>query len=164
MTGLPMSTKKDPRIRMERTYNASLDEAWSLWTTRGGFESWWGPEGFEVKVRELDLKPGGKLVYTMTAVGEAQVGFMTNAGLPLTTTATLVFSEIVPKSRLCYDSVADFIPGVKAYTVATEVQFSEVKGGVRMQIRFDRMHDEEWTQRMCAGMESQLDRLLAGPR
>lgn len=48
----------DKPIRLERTYNASADEVWDLWTTSGGIESWWAPDGFDVKVIKLDLKPG----------------------------------------------------------------------------------------------------------
>ena len=50
----PEASKR--RITMERTYDAaSLDDVWDLWTTKDGIESWWGPEGFTVKVRTLDL-------------------------------------------------------------------------------------------------------------
>ena len=34
-----------PKFVMERTYRASVDELWELWTTKEGFESWWPPEG-----------------------------------------------------------------------------------------------------------------------
>jgi uncharacterized protein YndB with AHSA1/START domain len=35
---------------IERTYRASVEELWELWTTKEGFESWWGPDGFRVEV------------------------------------------------------------------------------------------------------------------
>lgn len=51
-----MSPAKKSRVRrmikIERTYLASLDEVWDLWTTKAGIASWWGPEGFAVKVRK----------------------------------------------------------------------------------------------------------------
>ena len=37
---------------LERTYEATAQELWELWTTKEGFESWWGPEGFRVEVDE----------------------------------------------------------------------------------------------------------------
>ena len=49
-------------IRLERTYRATIDEVWDMWTTKEGIESWWGPDGFAVKVRKLDLRAGGELV------------------------------------------------------------------------------------------------------
>lgn len=32
-----------PKIVFERTYRARREELWELWTTKEGFESWWGP-------------------------------------------------------------------------------------------------------------------------
>ena len=37
------------RVRLERTYDATLDDVWDLWTTKEGIESWWGPPGFKVE-------------------------------------------------------------------------------------------------------------------
>jgi len=34
------------KITIERTYEASIDVLWDLWTTKEGIESWWGPDGF----------------------------------------------------------------------------------------------------------------------
>jgi hypothetical protein len=31
---------------LERTYRVPIEDLWELWTTKAGFESWWGPEGF----------------------------------------------------------------------------------------------------------------------
>src|ERR1700694_3763995 len=79
------------RITLERTYEASLEDVWDLWTTKEGIESWWGPEGFTVKVRKLDLRPGGALEYAMIATGPNQIEFMKRAGMPLTTEARVTF-------------------------------------------------------------------------
>jgi len=35
----------DPKVVVERTYRAKVGELWNLWTTKEGFESWWGPKG-----------------------------------------------------------------------------------------------------------------------
>ena len=50
-------------VVFERTYRASVDELWALWTSKDGFESWWGPKGFRVEVHELEPREGGTLVY-----------------------------------------------------------------------------------------------------
>ena len=39
-----MSTKSN--VVIERTYRATLQEVWELWTTVDGFESWWGRTSF----------------------------------------------------------------------------------------------------------------------
>src|SRR5262252_9620085 len=94
------------RITLERMYRAELQDVWDLWTTKDGIESWWGPGGFAVKVHKLDLRPGGELLYAMTAIDPPQVNFMKKAGMPLTTEARITFTEIVPLRRLAYVHLA----------------------------------------------------------
>lgn len=147
------------KITLERTYNASIEDVWVLWTTKEGIESWWGPDGFTVKVRKLDLRPGGELHYAMTAVAPAQVGFMKKAGMPLTTEARLTYTEIVAPQRLAYTHLADFIPGIAPYGVATVVELHPTVKGVRLVLAFDAMHDDQWTQRAVMGWESELGKL-----
>jgi uncharacterized protein YndB with AHSA1/START domain len=149
------------RFSIERVYAASIDEAWALWTTKSGIESWWGPEGFEVTVTSLDLRPGGNLVYLMTAVAPAQVTFMKQAGMPLTTESRVTYTEVSPPDRLAYTTLADFVPGVAPYEVATVVELKATIDGVKMTITFDAMHDDIWTGRARAGHESQLRKLDA---
>ena len=153
------NNRSDHKIVIERTYKASIEEVWELWTTREGIESWWGPEGFSVKVHELDLRSGGQMVYAMTAVDPPQVEFMKKAGMPLTTEARLTYTEIVPGKTIAYTHLADFIPGVEPYTVGNKVDFFAVGANVRMVLTLDPMHSDEWTQRAVMGMESQLGKL-----
>lgn len=153
------------RFSLERTYAATLDEVWALWTTKDGIESWWGPEGFAVTVRGIDVRPGGELLYLMTAVGAEEIAFMKQAGMPLATEAKVTYTEVQPQTRLGYSTLTDFVPGVEPYEVATLVELRAVGGGVRMVLTFDAMHDDEWTEQARAGNESQLrklDALLAG--
>jgi uncharacterized protein YndB with AHSA1/START domain len=147
------------RITIERTYRATLDDVWELWTTKGGIESWWGPGGVRVKVRKLDLRPGGELLYAMTAVEPAQVAFMEQNGMPLTQELQITFTAIEPRRRLAYVHLADFIPGVEPYDVATVVQLHPTDDGVRLVLMFDAMHDEEWTNRAALGWRAELERL-----
>jgi uncharacterized protein YndB with AHSA1/START domain len=149
------------QFSLERTYAASLDEVWSLWTTKEGIESWWGPEGFEVTVRAIDLQPGGELVYVMTAVRAQEIAFMKQAGMPLATEARVTYTEVRPKTRLGYKTLADFVPGVEPYEVGTVVDLQVVGEGVRMVLTFDAMHDAQWTEQARAGHESQLRKLDA---
>lgn len=149
------------RITMERVFRADVQDIWDLWTTKEGIESWWGPGGFIVKVRKLDLRPGGELLYAMTAIDPPQVAFMKKAGMPLTTEARITFTEVVPLERLAYVHLADFIPGVQPYDVATIVELRTTPAGVRMVLTFDPMHDQEWTNRAAMGWESELGKLEA---
>jgi uncharacterized protein YndB with AHSA1/START domain len=147
------------RITLERTFKASIEDVWDLWTTKEGIESWWGPDGFSVTVRKLDLRPGGVLEYAMTAVAPPQVEFMKKAGMPLTTEAKITYAEVVPPRRLAYVHLTDFIPGVEPYDVSTAVELTPSGDSVHLVMTFDAMHDEEWTQRAVMGWEMEFGKL-----
>ena len=155
------ATEARRRITLERVYQADLQDVWDLWTTKDGIESWWGPGGFTVTVRKLDLRPGGELLYAMTAIASPQIEFMKRAGMPLSHDARITYSEIVPLRRLAYVHLADFIPGVEPYDIATVVELQPVAEGVRMTLSFDAMHSDEWTERAVMGWNSELDKLGA---
>jgi uncharacterized protein YndB with AHSA1/START domain len=159
MTQSPATQRR--RLTIERAFRASLDEVWALWTTPAGIESWWGPEGFQVAVRSMDLNPGGALVYVMTATAPDQVAFMKQAGMPLSTEARVTYTEVTPPRRLGYTTLADFVPGVAPYDVATLVELHADGDTVRMVLIFDAMHDEIWTERARMGHEGQLGKLEA---
>jgi len=155
------------QFSIQRSYRASVDEAWALWTTKAGIESWWGPEGFKVTVTSIDLRHGGNLIYSMTAVAPDQVAFMKQAGMPLTSECKVTYTEVARPHRLAYKTLADFVPGIAPYEVATIVDLKATDDGVTVTIKFDAMHDDIWTERARAGHESQLrklDALLASSR
>jgi uncharacterized protein YndB with AHSA1/START domain len=156
-----MTTPARARFSIERTYGATLDQAWALWTTKAGIESWWGPEGFAVTVVSLDLWPGGELIYLMTAIAPEQVAFMKQAGMPISTEAKVTYTEVLAPRRLAYKTLADFIPGVTPYEIATVVDLKATPDGVKLVVTFDAMHDDVWTERARAGHESQLRKLDA---
>ena len=159
MTTAPTTARA--QFSIQRTYAASIDEAWVLWTTKSGLEAWWGPEGFDVTVTSLDLRPGGALVYLMTAAAPAQVAFMKRAGMRLTSECKVTYTEVSPPSRLAYKTLVDFVPGAAPYEVTTVVELKATTGGVKLTITFDAMHDDVWTERARAGHESQLRKLDA---
>lgn len=148
-----------PKLTLERTFDASPEEVWELWTTRDGMEAWMGPEGFTATVDELDLRPGGHIVYSMTAVGTDQVEYMAKAGLPLTTVQHVRVIEVDPPRRLVTQHVADFIPGVEPYDVESVVELEAAGEGTRLVVSFDAMHDAHWTEMARLGREGELRKL-----
>ena len=95
----------------------------------------------------------------MTATGTGQVEFMKKAGMPLTNEHQIVYTEVVPPSRLGFGHLVDFVPDVAPYDVHVLVELHETINGVRVVLTIDRMHDEVWTQRAVAGWESELGKL-----
>lgn len=147
------------RITIERTYPASVEEVWDLWTSSEGIEAWWAPDGFTVEVSKLDLVPGGELRYSMTASAPAQVEFMRTAGMPLRTEARKTYTEVERGRRLGYLSLVDYAPGVHPYQHDTLIEFVPAGEGVHVVMTMEPMHDEDWTQRLIAGRNNELDNL-----
>src|SRR5436305_1184362 len=105
-----MTTEPKPSpmaARLERAYDAPAELIWEWLTTAAGLEEWWGPEGFDTRVSELELRRGGQVRYTMTATGAEQVAFVRNLGMPLSSEFRRTFTELAPPTRVAYLSVID---------------------------------------------------------
>ncbi len=146
-------------IRLERFYNAPVETLWELWTTKAGIESWWGPAGFSTEVTAIDVRPGGRIVYVMSASDPGTKEFLERQGQALVTEQVLTIHEAAPHRRLVTTSVVDFIPGVPAYEVGMAVDMEATASGTRLVVTLDAMHDQHWTEMATKGWESQLENL-----
>lgn len=145
---------------IERTYAAAPVELWALWTTKEGFESWWGPQGFRADVHALEGRLDGALHYDMVADTPEMVAAMERMGQPTSTPCRGTFSEYQPHDRLVLTQRIDFIPGVEPYDSTIQVDFFPAgEGRVRMVITSSRMHDAQTTQMQGQGMASQVSKL-----
>jgi uncharacterized protein YndB with AHSA1/START domain len=148
------------RISLQRSFKAPLDLVWEMWTTKEGIESWWGPPGFEVIVNRLELRVGGALEYVMTAVGAEQVAFMKQARQPLSTTLKARYTLVNSTRIAAWMNLADFIPGVEPYEVETRIELTaEGKDITRVDLQFDAMHNDFYTQMATQGWEGELGKL-----
>jgi uncharacterized protein YndB with AHSA1/START domain len=146
---------------LRRSYAASPETIWRLWTTPEGIAQWWAPDGFRTEVQTLELEPGGALVYTMTATAAPQIEFMNSVGMPLSTVSRKTFVEVEPPRRLAYRSLIDFVPDHEPYEHLTVVELAPVEGGTQVTMTMEPLHDDEWTQRLVAGRGNVLDNLGA---
>jgi uncharacterized protein YndB with AHSA1/START domain len=159
-----MSTRDEAQrgtVVIERSYRASIQDVWDLWTTKAGFESWWGPEGFRAEVKELDACAGGALHYEMIADTPEMVAAMKRLGRPSSHPTRARFSELRPRERLVITSVIDFIPRAASYESQIAVDFKVAGDQVRMVVTLDAMHTEEMTRMQEQGFTSQLSKLDA---
>jgi uncharacterized protein YndB with AHSA1/START domain len=147
------------KVVFERTYRARAEELWELWTTKAGFESWWGPEGFRVEVHTIEARVGGALHYDMIADAPEQIAAMKRVGRPMSHETRGIFVEISPHRRLAITHVIDFLAGVTPYESTMVVEFFPSDKSVRMVITLDPMHNEEFTKMSTMGLTSQLTKL-----
>jgi len=149
----------DTNLVLRRRYPAPPERIWQLWTTADGIGAWWAPDGFRTAVEVLDLRPGGSLVYTMTAIDPDQIAFMEQAGMPLATTSRKEFTEVEEPTRLAYTSLIDFVPGQEPYEHLTVVTLEPTTSGTEVTMEIDPLHDDLWTERIQAGRANELDNL-----
>ena len=46
-------------VRIERTFDAPIENVWSMWTDASKFQSWYGPNGMTIPIAEMDVSIGG---------------------------------------------------------------------------------------------------------
>ncbi len=150
-----------PPVVVERSYEADVEDVWALWTTKEGFESWWGPQGFRVDVHTLELRVGGALFYDMIAVGSDEIAFMKKEGMPLSHETRGTFVEVQAPTRLKIKHVIDFIPGLPTYDNHMLLELFPEGTSVRMRVTIDAHLTPEWTERSLGGFTSQLTKVPA---
>jgi len=152
-------SRSEAKVVIERTYRASIEDVWDLWTTKQGFESWWGPQGFRADVHEIDARVGGALRYDMVADTPEMIAAMKQLGRPSSHPTNSRFTELVPHARLVLTNVIDFLPEVATYESKIAVDFAAVGDRVRMVVTLDAMHSDEFTRMQKEGFTSQLTKL-----
>jgi len=148
-------------VRIARTYDAPAQLVWELLTTASGLERWWAPDGFETRVSEVDLEPGGRLRYTMTATGPEQVAFLRDLGQPLSVELRKTFTEVEAPKRLAYLSLIDFVPDHEPYEHRTSVDVEPAGDRTTVVMTIDPLHDGTWTQGYVDHRGQELDNLDA---
>lgn len=77
---------------LERTFNAPRELVYEAWTNPEHLAQWWGPKGFELKVKQLDPQPGGIFHYAVLSPAGDEIW------------AKFIFRELVPPERLVFIS------------------------------------------------------------
>jgi uncharacterized protein YndB with AHSA1/START domain len=156
----PATPAAPTAIKFERRYdNSALEDLWELWTTKEGFESWWGPKGFRVEVQTFELREGGALVYDMIADAPEEIAAMKKMNMPISHATRGTFTRIEPLKHLELTHLIDFVPGVKPYENRIKVEFSQAGNSAQMVISVEPHQDPQWTRMASMGMESQLTKV-----
>ncbi|HEY6911733.1 MAG TPA: SRPBCC domain-containing protein [Myxococcales bacterium] len=146
-------------VTFERTWRATAREIWDLWTTRDGFESWWGPEGFRVEVSRIEPRLGGALHYAMIADAPEMVAAMKQMGQPAVQEVRGHYSGFEPHRRLQLTHIIDFFKGVPPAENAIDVELLPAGDHVRMVVTLHPMPTPELSRMQAEGFGSQLEKL-----
>ena len=148
----------EAKVVFERRYRANIKDVWALWTTKEGFESWWGRRG-SARTFMRSMRVGGALRYDMIAASPEMIAAMKQMGQPASHPTRSRFTEVKAHARLVLTNVIDFLPGVAAYESNIAVDFTSAGDSVRMVVTLDPMHSDEFTNMQKEGFLSQLTKL-----
>jgi uncharacterized protein YndB with AHSA1/START domain len=119
----------------ERTFNASQDKVWFVWTDADSIKHWWGPRGYTAPFIRNDLRVGGTFLWAMKSPKGEMVW---NTG---------VYEEVVPNRRIVStmsfaDETGKALPGSKApvpgrfpNAVTVIVEFRESSGKTEVTVK-----------------------------
>lgn len=112
-----MNTNEKPNVlSMSRTYAASADTIFEMWSNPDHITNWWGPIGFSTTTDHMNFAPGGTWKFTMHGPdGTDYPNF-------------IKYKEIIPGELISYDhgSNADVLD------FSVKVTFSEEDGKTHM--------------------------------
>ena len=91
-----MDQLEETQLEVSRTFEAPLESLWKAWTEPEHFMQWYGPKGFTAPTCEIDLRVGGRHLWSMQSPDGMQMYF------------TGSYKEVVPMERLVYtDGMSD---------------------------------------------------------
>ena len=90
-----MSTTMDPELDLtiSRLIRAPRADVWRAWTDPASLEQWWVPAPAKCRVAELDLRPGGAFVTTISENGGAFAPHVRGCFLAVDPRERLVFTD-----------------------------------------------------------------------
>jgi uncharacterized protein YndB with AHSA1/START domain len=94
MTG---SNGSQDAVVIERSFDASVDLVWRMWTDPNHFKAWYGPDGATVLVAELDLRVGGtrRVGMTVPTPGGPMRMWFTGEHRDIVVARRLVYTEAI---------------------------------------------------------------------
>lgn len=139
----------DRELVITRTFGAPRELVFEAWTDPEHVAQWWGPRGFTITIREMDVRPGG--VWRFVMHGPDGVDYDNR----------IEYVEIVKPERLVYRHGSDVEGDAGQFQVM--VTFAE-KGGkteltMRMLFATAAQRDETVEFGAIEGANQTLDRL-----
>ena len=91
-----MDQLEETQLEVSRIFEAPLESLWKAWTEPEHFMKWYGPKGFTAPTCEIDLRVGGRHLWSMQSPDGNQMYF------------TGSYKQVVPMELLVYtDGMSD---------------------------------------------------------
>lgn len=161
MTEKLKTTLDGSTLIMEWTFDAPRDLVFSAFTEKDHLEAWWGPAGWETKIKQFEFVPNGVWHYCMRCLDPAQGDFY-----GMESWGKAIFRSIDAPVRYAHadyfsdeaGTISETLPGSE-----NETTFEALDGKTRVIFRSDFGSAEAVRQVLEMGMKegftSQLERL-----
>ena len=133
-----------PSLTLRRRLRAPPDAVWRAWTEPQAVMRWWGPEGTEVLLADLDPRVGGRF----------RVAFSSPEGERHEVGGT--YREVVPGQRLVFTWAWHSTPERESLVTVTLRHDGD---GTALTLTHERFFDEAARDRHREGWSGSLDRL-----
>ncbi len=161
----PSASTLPARLSATGIVTARVDRVWGLWTTKRGLEAWWAPEGFVMKVQNLDVSIGGRVDFLYeeaSTVGNAAWRRALFArGVSTRWTARGQFLEVTPLARLAFRQSLDFGRSTRLQEYRMEAEFHPEGSRTRLVLAAEAPATKHWSLLGERNLVGQLDRLRA---
>jgi uncharacterized protein YndB with AHSA1/START domain len=86
-----MEKTENREMRITRTFKASIELMWEVWTNPEHIKNWWGPKGFTSTIHHMDFKEGGE--WKLTMHGPDGTNYPNRS----------IFTEIIPFKKIVFE-------------------------------------------------------------
>lgn len=138
----------DRELIINRVFHAPRELVYKTWTDPEHLPQWWGPKGYTISVKKIDVRPGGEWIYVMH--GPDGVDYDNK----------IAYIEVVSPERLVYSHGG----GEDEESFQVIVTFAEQDGKTKLTMRMLFKSAEELDKVVkeygaIEGAKSTLDRL-----
>ncbi|WNQ11454.1 SRPBCC domain-containing protein [Paenibacillus aurantius] len=127
-----MSNSECKELVITREFQAPRELVFQAWSQVDHLKQWWGPKGFEIKVSQLDFRPGGVFHYSMQSPdGNQMWGKFVYQEIEAFDKIVWVNSFSDEAGHIVRAPFSDLIP----LEIRNEVTFREDNGGTILTLR-----------------------------
>lgn len=109
-------------IKLSRIFQAPRATMFLVWSSADHVQRWFSPDGFTVPHADVQMRVGGPFILCMRAPDGTEYWIRGS------------FTEIRPDTRLVIDMLCTDGDGGAQFRAYTEVDFSDVPGGTRLEV------------------------------
>ncbi|HYI20479.1 MAG TPA: SRPBCC family protein [Solirubrobacteraceae bacterium] len=136
-----LTTPADEQILITREFDAPRELVFRAYTEPDLVSRWWPGRRGEMKVCEIDLRPGGRWRYAMLAEGGFDVAFHGE------------YREVVPGERVVFTEIFELPDGTFSEATTNTATFVEAEGRTTLRLLTETSSREVRDMILQSGME-----------